>query len=232
MFTITLDMDWVPPELIYDASKLLNDFGINATFFVTNKIDFTPLKKHELAIHPNFTTNNLEDTLKKTISILPTKKTSGSRSHKLFNSMELMLNYKKFGIKYDSNYYLPNILNPQPILFEQSDVLEIPFFFGDDTFFGTTKKFNLNEINLNDVGVKVFLFHPFHIFANTYSKNNYEKMKPFYHDFDLLNNKRNLNIRGTRNLFLELLEHIENNQIETYTMEEVNKIWRKKLIKN
>ena len=148
MFAISLDADWVPIELLIDSAKILKQFDIRATFFLTNPIDTSFLHHHELAIHPYFTSDkNYDETLSNTIEFLPNKKTKGSRSHKLHHSMELMSHYKKFGIEYDSNYYLPNLPKPLPVFFEQSDVVEIPFFFGDDTFFTLDHDFDINFIN-------------------------------------------------------------------------------------
>ena len=135
MFSITIDTEWVPQVMLDDIAEILNNYGIKATFFVTNTYDFSKLKDHELAIHPNFEKNfNLNEVLKKTISYLPSKTTKGSRSHKIYQTADLIEEYQNFGIEYDSNYYLPNYEKPLPFFHGHSSILEIPFFFVDYQF--------------------------------------------------------------------------------------------------
>ncbi len=222
LFALTFDTDWAVPELIDDTLKILDDFHFSATFFITNSIDFSKFKNHELAIHPNFSGySDQEEILKNTLDILPTKKSKGSRSHKLFHNSTLIASYEKFGIEYDSNYYIPDMENPEPFFFGYADVLEFPMFFADNGYFSTHNEFNITNINLEDQGTKVFLFHPFHIFMNTPNDDFYEKIKNNYKNFDFLQNNVNQG-SGTRELFLNFLEHIEKNNIQTSTLEKIN----------
>jgi len=135
--------------------------------------------------------------------------------------------YEKLGIEYDSNYYMPSIKKPEPFFFEWVNVLEIPVFFCDDAHFMKSSKFDLSDINLDDSGVKVFLFHPFHVFMNSDSEQFYEKNKANYKNIEFLSKNKQQEIEGTRNLFLKLLEYIEKNDIETRTLTEINDIWRR-----
>lgn len=222
LFVLTFDTDWAEPELVDDTLKILNDFRLSATFFVTNPLDFSRFRNHELAIHPNFSGyENQEEVLKKTLEFLPEKKSKGSRSHKLYNNSPLIASYEKFGIEYDSNYYIPDIKNPEPFFFGYADVLEFPMFFADNGYFSTHNEFNIENINLKDQGTKVFLFHPFHIFMNTNSIDFYEKNKQYYKNFEVLQKNQNKE-SGTRELFINFLEYIEKNQIETKTLETIN----------
>ena len=104
--------------------------------------------------------------------------------------------------------------------------MEIPIYASDIGYFYKNTRFNLDKINLDDVGVKVFLFHPFHIFMNTSSLEHYEKLRPFFHNEEHLFSNRKLHENGTRTLFIQLLEYFEKNQIETLRMDEINKIFR------
>jgi len=228
MFVISIDADWALQPLLEDTVNLLNDFNLKSTFFITNKIDFSSLKNHELAIHPNYEGFSTQETvIKKTLEILPSKKTKGCRSHKFYYNSPLMEIYEKLGIEYDSNYYMPSIKKPEPFFFEWVNVLEIPVFFCDDAHFMKSSKFDLSDINLDDSGVKVFLFHPFHVFMNSDSDQFYEKNKANYKNIEFLSKNKQQEIKGTRNLFLKLLEYIEKNDIETRTLTEINDIWRR-----
>lgn len=226
MFVITIDTDWAPQSMIDDTVKILNEHKIPSTFFITNEINFDSLKNHELAIHPHFTSSNHEEILSKNLQILPSKKSKGSRSHLLYHSSSLMMGYEKFGIQYDSNYFLPSYEKVEPFFLQWANVLEIPFFFADDAHYEVNNHFDINKINLVDLGVKVFLFHPFHIFMNTSSLSDYTKFKEHYHDLPFLQQYRNLNKKGIRNLFLDLLAYIKSNKIEIKTMDEVNMYYR------
>ena len=209
MFVITIDTDWAIQPLIDDTVQLLEQYKINSTFFITNKIDFSKLKKHELAIHPYFkTVLSQEKVLRKTLEILPSKKSKGIRSHTLYNNSNLIGSYKKYGIEYDSNFFIPNAKEPKPFFFEWTNVLEIPIFFIDNGYVFTNNKFILNKINLTNNGVKVFCFHPFHIFMNTSSNKEYNNLKKNYKNFEHLSTKRQLTKKGVRSLFIELLEFI------------------------
>lgn len=137
-----------------------------------------------------------------------------------------MVSYEKFGIEYDSNYYIPCILKPEPFFFGYADVLEIPIFFADNGHFTTSNDFRLSTLNLDDMGVKNFLFHPFHIYMNSNSNSFYEKIKHNYKKFDFLKNEINKN-PGTRDLFVRFLEYLEKNNIETFTLESINNKIRK-----
>lgn len=230
VFIISIDADWVSQPLLNDTANILNDFRIKGTFFLTNKIDENKLENHELAIHPNFYgAANYDEVLERTLNILTTRKSKGSRSHKLFYDTPLMASYKKYGIEYDSNYYLSNYDKPMPFFFQRSQILEIPFFFADDSYFFLNSNFELDGINLQDSGVKVFLFHPFHIFMNSNSLDDYQRLKPYYTNYEYLNTRKNYDKPGIRNLFIKLLEFIENRKVETKTMAEINEIWRTEL---
>jgi len=228
MFVISIDTDWALQPILEDTVNLLNDFNLKSTIFLTNKIDHSFLSNHELAIHPNYEGfSNQEEVIKKTLKVLPSQKTKGSRSHKFYYNSPLMAIYEKLGIEYDSNYYMPSVKKPEPFFFEWVDILEIPVFFCDDAHFMKSSKFDLSDLDMEDSGVKVFLFHPFHIFMNTDSEQSYQKMKPNYQEYDFLYKNRQLNSQGTRNLFMKILEYIEKNGIETKTMAEINDIWRR-----
>lgn len=233
MFVFTIDSDWAINEVIEDVSNLFESYEIKSTFFLTNEIDFSILKNHELAIHPNFeNSTNFEEILQKTLNFLPSKKSLGSRSHKLYYNSTLPTIYQKFGIEYDSNYILFNYEKPLPFYIPHTSILEIPFFFGDDALFDSTNEFEIKNYNLNDSGVKVFMFHPIHIFLNTRTIDDYYKVKKYYKDFSKLKEFRNTSKKGIRNIFEDFLKYTKSKKIQTYTMKQVNDYWRKNFPKS
>ena len=95
-----------------------------------------------------------------------------------------------------------------------------------DYQFSTLPNFDLDKINLDDSGVKVFDFHPSHVYMNTHSLDEYEKIKQNYHDVDYLNSVKNYEKPGNRNVFFKILDFIEKNNIEHKTMIEINDLFR------
>ena len=58
---------------------------------------------------------------------------------------------------------------------------------------------------LSRKGLKVFNFHPIHLFLNTNSLDLYEKARPFFKDYKKLKSIRS-NDFGIRDFFIELIE--------------------------
>ena len=60
-----------------------------------------------------------------------------------------------------------------------NDILQIPIFFMDDTHIGWSinVNFKLEQFNLKNNGLKVFVFHPIHIFLNTNDLKIYQRAK-------------------------------------------------------
>jgi len=88
---LSLDMDWAPVEVVEYTLSMLEEYDITATLFMTNKlsIDFN---QHELAIHPNFTSLDLERHIAERMNDFP--EAIGTRSHSLFFTERLREVYR------------------------------------------------------------------------------------------------------------------------------------------
>ena len=216
---ITLDMDWVPDEVIEDSLELLAKHSIRATLFMTNSTTLD-LDGHELAIHPNFSTTDIERHIEERLNDFPEAK--GTRSHSLFFTEHLRALYARYGIEYQSNVmmYLQKRINP---LWMSRTTLEIPLYWMDSFYIEMegTPDFSIRELKLNEEGLKVFCFHPIHIFLNTQSQKCYTTAKEHYNDAETLLTMRNTRVRGIRDIFLELLSYIESNDIQTKGLLEI-----------
>ncbi len=212
-YGISIDMDWAPNEVIDYTLKLLSDYGVSATLFMTNKTN-CDLKGQEIAIHPNFTSLDYEKHIIERLNDFPEAK--GTRSHSLFFSEHLRLIYTKYKLEYQSNammYLQPNI---HPYLMSPTTI-ELPFFLMD-TFHiimsHPKPKFDTSVLNLASPGLKIFDFHPVHIFLNTECLSRYTNAKSEYHNSKELIKHRNTKTPGTKDLFVEILKFCKENNEE------------------
>lgn len=223
LIAITSDIDWAGDEVISYMLAILDDYNIKATLFCTHDVSsIRGIKRHELAIHPNFISGKAErEVLRELKTLLPEAK--GIRSHCLYFHSRLFDIYRELGLKYDSNYLIPNqIVRP---FYISEKVLEIPIFFEDDLYISTSSDFTLDSLDIQSEGLRVFSFHPIHIFLNTRQLSDYEEAKKYLHEPSRLLRYRNKE-KGICNLFIELLEYIKSNHIQTRTLCEINSSWR------
>lgn len=219
MICITIDIDWCPDELVEMVVRALNEHNVKATFFATHPIT---INGHEISLHPNYSTvDKYKETITKLHDLFPYSK--GVRSHRLTTDEILLSIYKELGIAYESGYVMMNMKNIQPFYLEH-DILEIPIFYMDRLHFDQQrfykKGFSITSMNLNSAGLKVFDFHPIHIFINTNKTELYQKAKKYYHEPKLLEQYRNKN-KGIGTYFNELLQYITDTGTKTCTLFEI-----------
>jgi hypothetical protein len=214
MFAINLDIDWAPDGVVEYALDLLAEYGIRATLFCTHKMG-AGTRGHELCIHPNFLKGlGEEETLDEIRALFPYA--AGVRAHASYFNYYLCGLYKKKGLLFDSSYYFPSgPVKPWRTFF---GLMEIPYFFGDDLFVNS----GCAEPDLSDApdSVKVFLFHPVHLFINTNTTERYLEAKPYYMDTSKLDGFRREGWGATA-FFRKLLETARDKNIATVTMGEV-----------
>ena len=208
MIAISMDLDWASDEVLRDSLSLLQAAGARATFFLTHRPDVS-LDGHETAIHPHFATLDLEGHLRERLTLFPGA--VGTRSHALFDTYRLQTHYAQVGIRYQSNVvqYLQAGLRPYAI---SPWVTEVPIFFMDNIDIlmrGSSGASRIADLGLERPGLKVFDFHPIHVFLNTDSLERYEAAKPYQRDIERLSRMRNSSGYGVRDLFVSLLEHVK-----------------------
>ena len=210
---ITIDIDWACDDVLHDTINLLENAGVSATWFVTHD---TPIlnrlranKNFELGIHPNF--NNLlsgeggidfRKIIDNLLEIVP--EAISARSHSLTFNAHILSYFKEVGIKYDCNQYIPNYsgieINPW---LHFNGMVRVPHFWEDDCAFSGSLDYGLDNLILLN-GLKVFDFHPIHIYLNSENIERYNCAKRF---LDLP--KELLNLRfaghGTRDFFTMLI---------------------------
>jgi len=233
IIAISIDTDWVPDEIVEHTLKLLDKYSIPATFFLTNQINLD-FSKHEIAIHPNFQseikdkseTIEVDDyeyrILSAIHSLYPDSK--GIRTHSLYSFNRLYKLFSDFGLEYASNFEMPfqSDIKPFP---SRYGVIQVPIYMMDDFIlknYSIIKKkhvevFAAKNYITRKSGLKVFDFHPIHIYINTCSEEHYLSCKKHYHNPKKLEEFR-FQGKGIATLFEEILEKISLSSVESMTL--------------
>ncbi len=235
---MTFDVEWASQAVVDDVRRMLDERGILATFFVTHAGLQTGL--HERALHPNFRRNGdtyralrdagrrtddevFEHVVRTTLAFAP--EATGVRSHSLFFDSALLPIYRRHGLEYDSTLRLELVPHLRPFR-KQHDIVEIPTYYADyfDLLTQTTG-FSVAGLKLDAPGLKVVDFHPTLVYVNATDVERYDAIRPFYNDVERLRAARQTG-RGTRTLFVELLDAIARAGYPTLTLQQVNAAWR------
>jgi hypothetical protein len=213
---LTFDIDWAHDEIIEDVLQLLKQYSVPATLFATHKTsvlspDLIQRHKHEIGLHPNFNQllrgeSNGKDFMEICVELKEIYPDATSvRSHSLCFGSLIQTAYENLGITHDSSVIVPYQDNSFPLSpWKMWDGLtRAPYFFCDYVT-AMTAGVPTKELILR-TGLRVFAFHPIHVFLNTESLERYERTRPFHHDPKELINHR-FEGYGTRNRLLELLQ--------------------------
>ena len=211
---LSFDIDWAHDEVIDDVLQLLNAYQASATLFATHSCsaltNILRSKEYEIGLHPNF--NNLlhgEANGKSYLSICSELKeyfpsASSVRSHSLCFGSLIQLAYEKLGITHDSSVIVPYQKNDNPLFpwVMWDGLIRVPYFFCDYVTAMTTD-IPVKEL-MSRHGLKVFDFHPIHVFLNTESLDRYERTRPLHQNPKELIKHRYQGY-GTRSRLIELL---------------------------
>lgn len=222
---MTFDVDWADDRVLAYTVDLLDRHNIKGTFFCTHKVS---LGDHEHALHPNY--DGLLDREKAVGELKDTfPDAHGVRSHRMDFALGRDIGiYEKYGISYDSNYAMPKVPGIAPFRL-MNDLTEIPFYFGDGFLIhmgaATADRFDLRGWLDSREGLKVFAFHPIHIYLNTDSDGLYQQCRPYFKNPGKLWSMRNRG-RGVGTLFTDLLDYISENHLPTETLREIEVAYR------
>ena len=215
---LTIDVDWASDPVIEFTIELLNRYNLSATWFITHETDLISLlrsnPKFELGIHPNFNFlmngdfrngKNAFDVVERLMNIVPESKSV--RSHSMTQSSVVLDLFKSFGLEYDCNHFIPFesgiCLKPWR---HWNGIQKVPYGWEDDVFMLDYAALDALDITHRN-GLKVFDFHPIHLFLNTETIARYESAKPYLQNYpDLIKFKNNAEI-GTLCQFNKLVSH-------------------------
>jgi len=227
MIAFTLDTDWAPLELVRGAIDLIHEAGCKVTVFCTDRLE---IEADEIAIHPNFTDlSDLAAPIGELKQIYPQAR--GLRSHALLFTERFRPLYDEFQLSYDANamqYLAPGI---QPTRIARRTV-SLPLFFMDrfhmEMAADREDRWCADDLPLKSPGLKIFDFHPIHLFLNTPNVAWYERAKPFYHEPNRLRDYV-ADGPGARTLLVDLLHAVRSRGLPTLTLSEIERTVRPQL---
>lgn len=186
---LTLDIDWAHDEVIDHAADLLEAADVPATWFVTHDtpqlVRLRENPRFELGIHPNFNWllqgddrlgRTAREVVEKLLRLVP--EAVSVRSHSMTQSTGLLHLFADLGLTHDVNQFVPASvaggLQPWTLW---NGMTRVPYFWEDDVFCayrerGDVELSALEALALN--GIKVFDFHPIHLYLNTEQMERYE----------------------------------------------------------
>lgn len=237
---LTFDLDWAREEVVDYTLDILETADVAATIFVTHGGAFLKrMRKNsrlELAVHPNFVPlepvdYNVQDFMawaRKKIegykTLVPEANTI--RSHGLTQNSRLLDLFKDMGYKRESNLLitLSSGLTLLPF-YHWNGLMRVPYFWEDDIHCvemlrGIYKDWRIEPFVYNN-SIKIFNFHPIHIFLNSDSMDRYEKARPFFKNGDELYDFVDNECRGDRNFLMDVIEF---GKAEGYVFKRLNQI--------
>lgn len=175
---ITLDIDWAPDFAIDFVAERLIDSGAKATWFVTHASSAVDrLREYpdlfELGIHPNFYPGSThgetpEAILNHCMELVPDA--ISMRTHGTVQSSRLLdMVMERTSIRVDSSVFLPRASHIKPFVFygeNGAHLTRVPYVWEDDYEMRCPDPVWETGPLLESPGIKVFDFHPVHVFLN------------------------------------------------------------------
>jgi hypothetical protein len=221
---VTLDTDWAPDVVIDEVAQCLIARQVRATWFITHASPaINRLRRHpelfELGIHPNFAPTSTqgqtpEAVLRYCLSIAP--EAVSMRTHALMQSTALLeCVITTTQILTDVSLFLPHTPGLQPVEYHWAGrtLTRIPYYWEDDFEIERhSPSWHLEALLAEGEGLRVFDFHPIHVFLNSTTMASYEALKARTGRLsDATRSQMDELVctgAGTRTLFLEVIEHL------------------------
>lgn len=212
---LTIDVDWAHDEVLADSIDLVEKTGVCATWFITHETTCLELlrgnPRFELGIHPNFNPllsgdhslgKTAEEIVDRLLEIVPEAKSV--RSHSMTQSSVLLNLFCDKGLTHDCNHYIPQqsqiILKPWHLW---NGLIRVPYFWEDDLSCIYEDCFDPTSL-LSRQGLRVFDFHPIHLFLNTTNLSEYEETRNLHRKPNELIKHRASSDNGARSRFEKL----------------------------
>jgi hypothetical protein len=238
---LTIDVDWAPDFAIDFVADHLISRRVRATWFVTHmspaiaRLQTYP-EFFELGIHPNFLPRSTHgDTPDAVVchcrSLLP--QACSMRTHSLVQSTPLLRQIAaQTLITTDVSLFLPYTPNLRPVEFQwrTGSLLRIPYFWADDfEMERRLPRWQLEPLLTIGPGLKIFAFHPIHVYLNSADIQVYQVLKekipslPEANPDDLRTYAQAG--EGTCSLFKALLGHLAGDG-QSSSIQDISHQWR------
>jgi len=230
---LTFDIDWAHDDVIKDTIEILEVENVKATIFITHDCavltELRSNKNFELGIHPNFNpslntetgSESYQQVTGRMMQLVP--EAISVRSHHLVSSSGLLNYYAFCGLKIDANQYIPinsGIICRPYIIW--NNILRVPHFWEDDLQLLENKKGISDISNIHDYeGIKIFDFHPIHVYLNTDSMDRYETARPHFRNINEISKLRNNESYGIRNALYDLINESKKRNYTFRTLDEL-----------
>ncbi|MGH7824306.1 MAG: hypothetical protein ACREQ7_03915 [Candidatus Binatia bacterium] len=186
---LTIDTDWAPDCTIDFVAEQLIAHRVRTTWFLTHTSPaITRLAAHpelfELGIHPNFLSGSThgetpDAVLRHCLAFVP--EASSMRTHGLVQSTSLLRQIAaQSPITTDVSLFLPHTPHLRPVAYVWSDrtFLRVPYFWADDYEMEQRAPcWHLAPLLALGDGLKVFAFHPIHVYLNAPDIRPYQALK-------------------------------------------------------
>ena len=193
---ITMDMDWANDGVLADTVSLAESLEIPVCLFVTHDTPMLEvIREHPLftlGIHPNFlpqlngqTEKSFRPAMEELHALVPEAKVI--RCHALADATPILTAAREMGFSADMNLFIPfsSGIRLRPFT-HFSGLQRLPFFYEDDAWTLEPGAGSPEDHLLSDVPLKIFNFHPIHLYLNTENMERYARAKAHYHDFEAL----------------------------------------------
>lgn len=111
----------------------------------------------------------------------------------------------ELGLTHDCNHYIPYYADIDLISWKLwNGLIKVPYFWEDDLNMGESNSQLVDKLIQKNT-LRVFDFHPIHVFLNTKLMDNYEESRSFHKCIDKLRDVR-YDGYGTENFLRELIE--------------------------
>ena len=215
---LTFDIDWANDDVLNYCIDSLEVNSVKATFFVTHE---TPVLERlrksnlfELGIHPNFNFllnsdhrygKNYKEVIDYYLNMVPDA--VSVRSHSLTQNGPIVDEFIRRGLVYDVNLLLMYLseIELKPIPYYTKGFTRLPYYWEDDTYILYNQKVEIPKL-LSRPGLKIFDFHPIHVFLNTSDLRQYDDARPYLHRTNELIKSRNKDFFGTCDFLNELIK--------------------------
>jgi len=237
---LTLDVDWAPDFMIDFAAQILSEHRVRSTWFITH--DSPALRRlradpelFELGIHPNFFPGSTHGdspgaVLRHCLSLVP--EAISLRTHGLLQSTALLGQImSETEITTDASLFLPhaNAVRPLDYQWEKRSILRVPHFWEDDFEMERTEPcWSLTPLLAENDGLRVFDFHPIHIYLNSSTTAAYRQLKQKTAKLSEMSEEQAAAVAetgaGTQTFFRELVNYLSE-QGDSLRMRDIHDLW-------